>query len=133
MFTHRIRSFGFLPLALVVAALTPTSLTARQGAQGAQGAPAHLGIEVAEATPLARAAPVGPRLGSTDIVRWTPPSPFSVAEPLQDRVHVGQNIAMMAVGGAGLVIGLVIGGDGGLIIATTGGVVGLIGLYRYLR
>jgi hypothetical protein len=40
---------------------------------------------------------------------------------------------MMAVGGAALVVGLVIGGDGGLIIATTGGVIGLIGLYRYLR
>ena len=37
---------------------------------------------------------------------------------------MGQNIAMMAVGGAGLVIGLVMGGDGGLVIATTGGVVG---------
>jgi len=25
------------------------------------------------------------------------------------------------------------GGDNGMIIATTGGVVGLVGLYRYLR
>lgn len=124
MFAHWIRSFGFLPLVLVGAALLPTLLAAQQGA------PASPGIEVAAATP---AAPVGPRVASTDVFRWTPPNPFDVAEPLQDRVHMGQNIAMMVVGGAGLVIGLVIGGDGGLIIATTGGVVGLIGLYRYLR
>jgi hypothetical protein len=127
MFAHRIRSFGFFLPALVGAALLPTSLTAQQGA------PADPGIEVAAVTPLATPAPVGPRVAPTDVVRWTPPNPFDVAEPLQDRVHVGQNIAMMAVGGAGLVIGLVIGGDGGLIIATTGGVVALIGLYRYLR
>ena len=126
MFAPWIRSFGFFTLALVGAALLPTSLTAQQGA------PADPGIEVAAATPLATPAPVGPRVASTDVVRWTPPNPFRVAEPLQDRVHVGRNIAMMVVGGAGLVLGLVIGGDGGLIIATTGGVFGLIGLYRYL-
>ncbi len=126
MFERRIPSFGFFPLALVGAALLPTSLTAQRGA------PADPGIEVAAATPLVTPAPVGPRVASTDVVRWTPPDPFDVAEPLQDRVHVGQDIAMMAVGGAGLVIGLVVGGDGGLIIATTGGVIGLIGLYRYL-
>jgi hypothetical protein len=40
---------------------------------------------------------------------------------------------MMAVGGAGLAVGLLIGGDAGTIIASTGGIIGLIGLYRFLR
>jgi len=39
----------------------------------------------------------------------------------------------MAVGGAALVTGLIIGGDGGLVIAAAGGAVGLYGLFRYLR
>ena len=48
-------------------------------------------------------------------------------------VRAGPNVALMVVGGAALVTGLVIGGDGGLIIATGGAVVGLVGLYRYMR
>jgi len=43
------------------------------------------------------------------------------------------NIAWMAVGGAALVVGLMIGGNGGTIIALTGGVVGLVGLFRYMQ
>jgi hypothetical protein len=39
----------------------------------------------------------------------------------------------MVVGGIGLVVGSLIGGDTGTIVMAAGGVVGLIGLYRYLR
>ena len=45
----------------------------------------------------------------------------------------GQNLAMMGVGAAGLAAGLLIGGDGGNAIAIVGAVVGLLGLYRYMR
>jgi hypothetical protein len=127
MFAHWIRSLAILTLALVGAAWLPASLTAQRAAR------ADPGIHVAASAPLAAPTSIGPRVASTDVVRWTPPNPFDVAELPQDRVHAGPNIAMMAVGGAGLVIGLIIGGDGGLVIAATGGVVGLIGLYRYLR
>jgi hypothetical protein len=39
----------------------------------------------------------------------------------------------MGVGAAAVGLGLIIGGDGGTIIAITGGVIGLVALYRYLR
>jgi len=45
----------------------------------------------------------------------------------------GQNIALMVVGGAALITGLVIGGDGGTIIAIGGAAVGLYGLYNYIK
>lgn len=44
-----------------------------------------------------------------------------------------ENVAMMIVGGAALVVGSVVDGDAGTLIMVGGGVVGLIGLYRYLR
>jgi len=44
-----------------------------------------------------------------------------------------QNVALMVVGGAGLIIGAVIGGDAGTIIMVAGGGVTLLGLWRYLR
>jgi hypothetical protein len=32
-----------------------------------------------------------------------------------------------------MVVGLLVGGDAGLVILASSGVVGLVGLYRYLR
>jgi hypothetical protein len=51
----------------------------------------------------------------------------------QQRTNFGGDVALMAVGGTALVVGLMIGGDSGMLIASTGGVLGLIGLYRYIK
>ena len=126
MFTNSLRSTTLLALVFAGAAALPSHARAQQGAA------VDLGNTVSAAATATNPAPVGPRVAPVDFVRWAPPSPFDDAPP-QDRVRAGPNIAMMAVGGAALVVGLIIGGDGGLVIATTGGVVGLIGLYRYLR
>lgn len=50
-----------------------------------------------------------------------------------DNIGAGRNKAMMAVGVAAIVVGSLIGGDGGTIIAIGGGVIGLIGLFHYMR
>ena len=50
-----------------------------------------------------------------------------------DNIGAGRNVAMMGVGVAAIVVGSLVGGDGGTIIAIGGGVIGLVGLYRYLR
>ncbi len=44
-----------------------------------------------------------------------------------------RDVAWMVLGGAALVVGSIVGGDGGTIIMVTGGVIGLIGLWRYLQ
>jgi hypothetical protein len=53
--------------------------------------------------------------------------------PLPAQGPQSANVALMIVGGAGLVIGSIIGGDTGTIIMVGGGAVALVGLYRYLR
>lgn len=127
MFTPSLRFTALFGL-LVAAA---TSLPSHSAAQQAPGVdPGNTAFAAAVTT---SPAPVGPRVAQADFVRWAPASGLEDAMPPQDRINKGPNIAMMAVGGAALVVGLIIGGDGGLIIATTGGVVGLVGLYRYLR
>ena len=50
---------------------------------------------------------------------------------MQERAS--HNVALMIVGGAGLVVGSLVGGDAGTVIMIGGGVVLLVGLYRYLR
>jgi hypothetical protein len=49
------------------------------------------------------------------------------------RTERGSDLALMGVGGAAVVVGLLVGGDAGAAVAIGGGAVGLIGLYRYLR
>ena len=45
----------------------------------------------------------------------------------------GQPVALMVVGGAAVLVGLVIGGGAGTAIAIGGAVAGLVGLYQYLQ
>ncbi len=79
------------------------------------------------------AALAGPRVapaGLTTTAFSTANAP--VPQPA-DNANMGPNLALMGAGAAAVVVGLLIGGDGGTAIAVGGGVVGLIGLYRYLR
>ena len=39
----------------------------------------------------------------------------------------------MLVGGAGLIVGAIIGGQSGTIVMVGSGVIGLVGLFRYLQ
>lgn len=48
-------------------------------------------------------------------------------------LHQGEGVAYMAVGGAGLIAGLLIGGGAGTAVAIGGLAVGLVGLYEYVR
>ena len=44
-----------------------------------------------------------------------------------------RDVAWMVLGGATLIVGSIVGGDGGTIMMVTGGVIGLVGLWRYLQ
>ena len=48
-------------------------------------------------------------------------------------LHQGQGVALMVVGGAAMIGGLIIGNGAGDAIAIGGLAVGLIGLYQYVR
>lgn len=56
-----------------------------------------------------------------------------VSSAAAEGLHQGEGIALMAVGGAGLVAGLLIGGGAGSAVAIGGLAVGLVGLYQYVR
>jgi hypothetical protein len=49
------------------------------------------------------------------------------------RLGAGKNVALMGVGAAAVVIGLLVGDDAGTGIAVGGGLLGLYGLYRFLK
>ena len=123
---HPVRLFAAVALATVLL----TSPTLAQGIQAAQAVPAaqaaHAapGIAVSGAPVLARQA-VG--------VRRLADAPTPVPHPAPFRADTRQNRALMIVGGAGMLTGLVIGGDAGGLISVGGAVVFLWGLYQFLN
>jgi hypothetical protein len=76
----------------------------------------------------------GPRVGSAILVAAREATPAAPSLPPGDGgARVGRNLALVGVGAAAVVAGLLVGGDGGHAVAIGGTVVGLVGLYRYLR
>ena len=84
-----------------------------------------------QATAAAAAAPAaGPTLASMPVaVQATPPS-ASASPP---NATTRQNQAIMIVGGAAILVGIIIGGDTGTVFVVGGAIAGLYGLYRYLQ
>ena len=76
----------------------------------------------------------GPLMAPAALVasHWTLPRDAAPL-PRDPGANIGPNLALVGVGAAAVVVGLLIGGDGGHAVALGGGVLGLIGLYRYLR
>ena len=60
-------------------------------------------------------------------------APAPLVQPAPFRGDTRQNRALMIVGGAGMLTGMVIGGDSGTLISVGGGVVLLWGLFQYLQ
>jgi hypothetical protein len=57
----------------------------------------------------------------------------AVPAPRMLESESSQSAAMMIVGGAGLLVGAIVGGKAGTTLMVGGSVVGLIGLWRYVR
>jgi hypothetical protein len=75
-------------------------------------------------------APVGPTMDAASVaVRHAPATEAAPAR----RAGYGQPVALMVVGGAAVLVGLIIGGGAGTAIAIGGAVAGLVGLYQYLQ
>ena len=75
---------------------------------------------------------VGPTFATLTVgVRNVVPA---TAQPQQrGSAGLGQNEALMIVGGAAVLVGAVVGGDAGKIFMIGGAIVGLYGLYKYLQ
>lgn len=75
--------------------------------------------------PMLQTAAVGFRANAAPVV----PNALAVSSEGEN----SQNMALMVVGGAGLIVGAVIGGRSGTIVMLGSGILGLVGLFRYLQ
>ena len=129
------RSFTLAVLG-ISAALVPLTVQAQVGAAVRPDSVAVRAVDVPRfvrdivVDSLSVAGPRIVRAGAVPVVLRSVP-----ASPQRSSAHVGagSNVALMGVGLAGVVIGILVGGDGGAMISIGGGALGLYGLFRYLR
>ena len=123
----RIRRLSLVALAAVAAAAA-TPLHAQQPSPAANTPSEPVRSQSAAAGPTIERAAVGARpLSHGDA------NTEAAEAALQQRLGLGQARALMIVGFAAVVIGLIVGDDAGTLIAIGGAAVGLYGLYHYLK
>ncbi|HEX6058487.1 MAG TPA: hypothetical protein VFZ11_05665 [Gemmatimonadaceae bacterium] len=88
----------------------------------------------ARETPAAVAAPAAPSRDAASVAVRAPvaAADATVGEGAVAAAQFGRGETLMIVGGAALLAGLIIGDDAGTVIAVSGAIVGLYGLYVYL-
>ena len=117
----------FATLALA-AALSPAALSAQASAALAPTSPVPAVATVAPAP----SAMVRPDVAGIN-TKADANAPLVVSTAASEGLHQGEGVALMAVGGAGLVAGLLIGNSAGTAVAIGGLAIGLVGLYEYVR
>lgn len=120
-------------LSVLVLALTVGSVVgaARAGAQ----APANAFHSRSPSAEIARSPDAGgpTRERAAVGVRAPHQEPRVLNEAMRPGHSSAPGVALIVVGAAAILTGLVVGGDAGHAIAVGGAVVGLIGLYQYLQ
>jgi hypothetical protein len=128
----RVRRFALAALPAVVVAITVAAIGATPAsAQQVASSPASTTVaqqQQPSSGPTVERAAVGVRRLSQ-----SPATTESAEAAMQRRLGLGQARALMIVGFAAVVIGLLMDNDPGTLIAVGGAVVGLYGLYHYLR
>ena len=127
--TARTRRFAVAAFALIFAALAaPPAFAQERATPVSSPAPAAAPAKEFLGGPTIDRAAVGARP-----LAQQPISEADAQAALQQRLGLGKARALMIVGFATVIIGLLIGDDVGTLIAIGGAAVGLYGLYNYLR
>jgi hypothetical protein len=106
---------------------------------GAAARPSHAQALAPHTPPADVAAPKRPAAGPTMEAASVAVRPAETKElqlnaaAAPRRAGYGQPVALMVVGGAALLTGLIIGDAPGTVIAVGGAIVGLYGLYEFLQ
>jgi hypothetical protein len=109
----------------VIPSPSATSPTVASQALAPRTPPADVAASTRGAGPTVDAARAGVTQESSEELK--------VSSAAQRRRGLGQPVALMVVGGAALLAGLIIGDDAGTVIAVGGALIGLYGLYEYLQ
>ena len=127
--TVRSRSIRSLVLALGLGIAFVAPLHAQDASLAA---PVPTPVASSESQPAVQ-APSGPTMESASVAVKNVAAETKAAAPKAAGKYYDQGTKLMIVGGAAILTGIVVGGDGGHAISIVGAVVGLYGLYKYLE
>lgn len=127
--------FTSLTVAVLIGVVGMTSPLSAQHPRALSGdVPALSTVTITAAPARVSPASLGPRTTPAGIDTRAAADSAAPLVPQQGRhLGAGSNLALMGAGAAAIIVGLMIGGDGGTIVAISGGVIGLVGLFRYIR
>jgi hypothetical protein len=128
----RIRRLSLAALSAVASAGAAVPLAAQQPSRTSPAPQALIDASGPQAAPASGPTIERAAVGARPLSRGAATTEEAEAA-LQQRLGLGQARALMIVGFATVIIGLLIGDDVGTLIAVGGAAVGLYGLYHYLR
>ncbi len=134
MFASTLRLTTLAVATIVSVAASASSAAAQQLRVPSSDAQALPTVTTTSSPKSVTPAPLGPRNATAGIDTRAAADSASPLVP-QEGSHIGAgtNLALMGAGAAAVIVGLMIGGDGGTIVAISGGILGLVGLFRYIR
>ncbi len=125
-------AFAALPRLLVAQGTSPVAAFQIEPASPAtQPAPAAVPAALDAAAPAA--VPAGPSMVAATAGIHANVATTNATRAADHHGGLGTGGALMIVGGAALIVGLIIGGSAGLIIAIAGAALGLYGLFLFLQ
>ncbi len=125
--TLRSRSIRSLVFALGAAVLFVAPLRAQDESAAAPVSAATVSTVSASAP-----SPAGPTMDAATVAVKNASSELKAPAPAAGK-NYDQGTKLMIIGGAGILTGIVVGGDAGHAISIVGAVIGLYGLYKYLE
>ncbi len=120
-------------LMIPVLLLSPASVQGQTTPDAPIGTPSRplMAVPDSAPAPAAQAATIGPVAGAQMVALRTRTLPAPA--PRSPRGDTSENRALMIVGGVGLLVGAVIGGDAGTLVMLGSAGAGLWGLYKFLK
>jgi len=97
------------------------------------GAPSVTSVRVAPDSGLRASGSADARIPASESARVGVRASRTSEPPPPRPADTSRNRALMAAGGAALLVGLIIADDAGTLLAVGGAVVGLYGLFRFLE
>jgi len=116
-----------LPVAVIAQSATSSAVGITSNAAMTPNATMTPNVATPSAGPTTAASTVGIR---APVAQRSNANGAAAADP---HLGAGQNIALMVVGGAALIIGAVIGDTAGVLLAIGGAIVFLYGLYNFVQ
>jgi hypothetical protein len=132
--SHFKRKFSFATAVCIGVIGSSSSLNAQAVAGSAVRDTATVAVIAVDTSPInSESVDAGPRIVRASFEPAAASAVLGQGNSGSRGPSAGADVALMGVGAAGILVGSLVGGDGGTMISIGGGVIFFVGLFRWLR